>query len=136
MADMFNNSFNTGDSSASYSNQYPIANTRIERSGETGTQYTHGWKRAPRPFGLNVRVPQSPIGVRTQNLIKQTIVDLAMAPIQPVIDYFKDNENIFNGNVSAEIESLQKQQRITVQLLEDADEVVMHTDVPSFMMDM
>ena len=136
MADMFNNNFNTGDSSASYSNQYPVAKTKIDRGSETNAQYSHNWKRAPRPFGLNVRVPNSPIGVRTQNLIKQTIVDLAMAPIKPVIDYFKDNENIFNGNVAAEIESLNKQQRITVQLLEDADEIVMHTDVPSFMMDM
>ena len=51
-------------------------------------------------------------------------------------DYFEANENIFNGNVSAEIKSLQKQQKITVGLLQDADEVAMHTDVPSFMMDM
>lgn len=136
MAEMFNNNFNTGDSSASYSNQYPVSNNKVDRTNGGTVQYSHDWKRSPRPFGLNVRVPQNPIGVRTQNLIKKTIQELAMAPIKPVIDYFKDNENIFNGSVAAEISSLQKQQKITVQLLEDADEVVMHTDVPSFMMDM
>jgi hypothetical protein len=136
MAEIFNNNFNTGDSSSSYSNQYSAQQNKVDRTNGGQVQYSHNWKRAPRPFGLNVRVPQSPIGERTQNLIKKTITELAMAPIQPVIDYFKDNENIFNGNVSAEIASLQKQQQVTVQLLEDADEVVMHTDVPSFMMDM
>ncbi len=136
MSEMFNNNFNTGDSSASYSNQYPVSNNKVDRTNGGTVQYSHNWKRAPRPFGLNVRVPHNPIGVRTQTLIKKTIQELALAPIKPVIDFFKNNENVFNGNVSAEIESLQKQQKITVQLLEDADEVVMRTDVPSFMMDM
>lgn len=139
MAEMFNN-LNAGDSSASYNNQYQVSNnTNIEKvngAGANSTEYSHSWKRAPRPFGLNVRVPQNPIGVRTQTLIKKTFQDLAMAPIKPIIDYFEANENIFNGNVSAEIKSLQKQQKITVGLLQEADEVAMHTDVPSFMMDM
>jgi hypothetical protein len=135
MAEMFNNNLNTGDSS-SYSNQYSVGQQKVDRTNGGTVQYSHDWKRAPRPFGLNVRVPQSPIGERTQNLIKKTVQELALAPIKPIIDYFQDNENIFNGSVANEIASLQKQQRITVQLLEDADEVVMNTDVPSFMMDM
>ena len=44
-------------------------------------------------------------------------------------------EKVFNGSIAAEINSLQKQQQTTVELLQDADEIVM-TDVPSFMMDM
>lgn len=135
MAEMFNNNLNTGDSS-SYSNQYSVGQQKVDRTNGGTVQYSHDWKRAPRPFGLNVRVPQSPIGERTQNLIKKTVQELALAPIKPIIDYFQDNENIFNGSVANEIASLQKQQKITVQLLEDADEVVMNTDVPSFMMDM
>ena len=137
MAEMFNN-LNAGDSSSSYNNQYQMSNNvnTAKVNGAGTSEYSHSWKRAPRPFGLNVRVPQNPIGVRTQNLIKKTIQELAMAPIKPIIDYFETNENIFNGNVSAEIQSLQKQQKITVELLQDADEVTMHTDVPSFMMDM
>ena len=111
------------------------ANVPKVNSSSEKTEYQHSWKRAPRPFGMNVRVPQNPIGIRTQNLIKKTLVDIAMAPVQPVIDYFKNNENVFNGNVAAEIKSLEKQQQITVDLLKDADEIVM-VDVPSFMMDM
>ena len=134
MADI--NNLNSGDSSSSY-NMYSVNGNNAPKvnSSSVKTEYTHGWKRAPRPFGLNVRVPQNPIGIRTQNLIKKTLVNLAMAPVQPVIDYFKNNENVFNGSVSAEIRSLEKQQQITVELLKDADEIVM-TDVPSFMMDM
>ncbi|MBO6273566.1 hypothetical protein J6O48_12430 [bacterium] len=138
MADISN--FNSGDSSA-YNNQYPVsnnANVGKVNSPSTGgeSEYSHSWRRAPRPFGLNVRVPQAPVvGVRTQNLIRKTIVDIVSAPVKEVIDYFKTNEKVFNGSISAEIESLQKQQKITVELLQDADEIVM-TDVPSFMMDM
>ncbi len=134
MADI--NNLNTGDSSSSYNNQYSVNKANIVKpAGTNGAEYSHDWKRTPRPFGLNVRVPQNPIGVRTQNLLKKKIVELATAPVKQVIDYFKTNENVFNGSVAAEIESIMKQQKITVELLQDADEVVM-TDVPSFMMDM
>lgn len=133
---MFNN-LNTGDSSASLGGQYQRTNSSEKVNGAGTSEYTHSWKRSPRPFGLNVRVPQTPIiGVRTQNLVKKIAKELVMAPIQPIIDYFESNENIFNGSVSAEIESLQKQTRLTVTLLQDADEIVMDDDVPSFMMDM
>ena len=135
MSEMFNN-LNTGDSSASYGSQYQ--HTTTEKVNGAGTsEYSHSWKRSPRPFGLNVRVPQTPIiGQRTQNLVKKIAAELVMAPIQPIIDYFESNENIFNGSVTAEIESLQKQTQLTVSLLQDADEIVMDDDVPSFMMDM
>ncbi|MCD8378693.1 MAG: hypothetical protein LUB59_07900 [Candidatus Gastranaerophilales bacterium] len=135
MADLFNN-LNAGDSSASYNGQYSVPKTAEKVNGAGTSEYSHSWKRSPRPFGLNVRVPQNPIGTRTQNLIKKTLEELAMAPVKPIIDYFEANENIFNGSVSAEIESLQKQKKVTISLLQDADEVTMNTDVPSFMMDM
>lgn len=137
MADI--NNLNSGDSSSQYSaynygnnvNNAPKVNT-----GSNGSEYSHGWKHAPRPFGLNVRVPNKPlVGQRTQVLIKEIIREMAMAPIQPIIDFFKDNENVFNGNVAAQIESLQKQQKTTIELLQDADDVVM-TGVPTFMIDM
>ena len=60
---------------------------------------------------------------------------MAMAPIRPIINFFKDNENVFNGNVAAQIESLEKQQQTTVELLQDADDSVM-SSVPTFMIDM
>ena len=139
MADI--NNLNSGNSSSSSYNNYPVSNNqqnvaKVNPAGE-GAEYSHSWKRMPRPFGLNVRVPQAPVvGERTQILAQKIIKDLVMAPVKPVLDYFKNNENVFNGNISAEIESLQKQQKVTVELLQDSDEVVMQTETPNFMMDM
>lgn len=137
MADI--NNLNSGDSASQY-NAYNLGgnvnNAPKVNTGGTNSEYTHGWKRAPRPFGLNVRVPQEPlVGARTQVLIKEILKEMAMAPIRPIINFFKDNENVFNGNVAAQIESLEKQQQTTVQLLQDADDSVM-TGVPTFMIDM
>lgn len=138
MADI--NNLNSGDSSSSY-NAYNYGNNvnasaKVNTGTNGGSEYSHGWKRAPRPFGLNVRVPQAPVvGVRTQTLVKEILKELALAPVKPIIDYFKNNENIFNGNVAREIESLEKQQKSTIELLQDADDVVM-SSVPTFMIDM
>ncbi|MCR5265984.1 MAG: hypothetical protein K6E29_05260 [Cyanobacteria bacterium RUI128] len=137
MADI--NNLNSGNSSSSYNN-YPFSNNqnvaKVNPASEN-VEYSHNWKRMPRPFGLNVRVPQAPVvGERSQVLVKKILKDLVMAPVKPVIQYFKDNENVFNGNVSAEIESLQKQQKITVELLQDSDEIIMQAETPNFMMDM
>lgn len=136
MADI--NNLNSGDSSSSYGRVNAGGNNvnnppKVNVSGQT--EYSHSWKRTPRPFGLNVRVPQNPIGIKTQNLIKKTVSEIVLAPVQQIVDYLKTNENVFNGSVAAEIKSLEKQQQITVELLQDSDEIVM-TDVPSFMMDM
>ena len=93
MADI--NNLNSGNSSSSSYNNYPVSNNqqnvaKVNPAGE-GAEYSHSWKRMPRPFGLNVRVPQAPIvGERTQVLAQKVIKDLIMAPIKPVIDYFKD----------------------------------------------
>lgn len=132
MADMFNNL--SGDSSAQYNNYNNVQGAKVNVGGnEAG--YSHDWKRAPRPFGLNVRVPNVPAPTRSQKLVAEIIKEMAMAPITPVINYFKANENVFNGNVAREIESLKQQQKITVGLLQDADDIVME-EAPSFMMDM
>ncbi len=134
------NNLNSGDSSSSYG-KYPYGGNNVNPSpkvnaGETASEYSHGWKRMPRPFGMNVRVPQAPVvGVRTQELIKRTLTDIALAPIKQVINYFKKNENVFNGSIAAEIDSLDKQRKITVELLQDADEIVTN-DGTNFMMDM
>ena len=129
---MFNNL--SGDSSAQYNNYNNVQGAKVNTGGKDG-EYSHNWKRTPRPFGLNVRVPQAPIGTRSQKLVAEIIKEMALAPITPVIDYFKANENIFNGNVAKEIASIQKQQKITAELLQDADDIVM-SEAPSFMMDM
>lgn len=139
MADI--NNLNSGNSSSSYNNNYSFngnvnTNSPKVNQGEQA-EYSHNWKRMPRPFGLNVRVPDAPVvGVRTQAVIKRTLKELAMAPVKEILEYFKNHENVFNGNVAKEIESLQKQQKITIELLEDSDEMVMQTETPNFMMDM
>ena len=137
MAEMFNNL--SGDSSAQYNNYNNVQGAKVNTGGKDG-EYSHNWKRTPRPFGLNVRVPQAPIGTRNKREFRngnfaEIIKEMALAPITPVIDYFKANENIFNGNVAKEIASIQKQQKITAELLQDADDIVM-SEAPSFMMDM
>lgn len=132
MADMFNNL--SGDSSAQYNNYNNVKGTKVN-VGNNEAGYSHEWKRAPRPFGLNVRVPNVAAPTRSQKLVAEIIKEMALAPITPIVNYFKANENIFNGSVAREIESIQKQQKITVELLQDADDIVM-TEAPSFMMDM
>ena len=67
MADMFN--LNTGDSSSKgYNTQYPKS---AEAQSANNVEYKHDWFRTPRPFGLNVRVPETPavIGENTEALI-------------------------------------------------------------------
>lgn len=130
---MFNN-LSSDSSAAQYNNYNNVQGAKVNAGGnEAG--YSHDWKRTPRPFGLNVRVPNVPAPTRSQKLVAEIIKEMAMAPITPVINYFKTNENVFNGNVSREIESLRKQQKVTVELLQDADDIVM-SEAPSFMMDM
>ena len=147
MSDINNGFLNPGgsSSSSSYNQQSAVnnANANINakvntETGDSGSGYNHSWRRAPRPFGLNVRVPQAPqvVGVRTQALIKRTLINLATAPVKPIIEYFKDNEKVFNGSIRAEIEGLEKQQSVTISLLQDSDEMVLHSEAPSFMMDM
>lgn len=134
--EMFNNNNLSSNNSANFGGQYPVVNSSVDKTKTSSAEYTHSWRRQPRPFGLNVRVPQNPIGARTQTLIANKIKELAMAPVQPVIDYFKANENVFNGNIATEIENLQKQEKLTISLLQDSDEIVMQTEHPNFMMDM
>jgi len=134
--EMFNNNNLSSNTSANMGGQYPVVNNSVDGAKTSSAEYAHNWRRQPRPFGLNVRVPQNPIGIKTQNLIKRTAQELVMAPIKPIIEYFKTNENVFNGSISAEIESLKKQEKITASLLQDSDEIVMRSEHPNFMMDM
>ena len=139
MADI--NSFNSGESSSSYGN-YPVGgNNNIQPAAkvnvnESESGYSHSWKRMPRPFGMNVRVPQAPIiGYRTKEVIKRALGDLIFAPAKEIAKYLKKNENVFNGSIAAQINSLEKQREVTIELLQEADDAVM-SDVPNFMMDM
>jgi len=50
-----------------------------------------------KPFGLNV-LPQ-----RTQQQAQKTVENAIGNLWEPVLSYFKENENVFSGNVAEEI---------------------------------
>ena len=135
MADMFN--FNTGDSnSAGYNNsQYPKS---VDVQSAQNVEYQHNWLRTPRPFGLNVRVPETPqfIGENTEALIKRTAKELFLAPIKEITNFFEKYEKVFSGEVANELKSLYVQRFNTATLLQSEDEEVFGTSAPKFMMDM
>ena len=135
MADMFN--FNTGDSSsAGYSNSQYSRPAVDAQSAQI--EYQHNWLRTPRPFGLNVRVPdaQTFIGENTEALIKKTVKELFLAPVKEISNFFEKYEKVFSGEVANELKSLYVQRFNTTSLLQNEDEEVFGASAPRFMMDM
>ena len=135
MADMFN--FNTGDSSsAGYSNSQYSRPAVDAQSAQI--EYQHNWLRTPRPFGLNVRGPdtQTFIGESTEALIKKTVKELFLAPVKEISNFFEKYEKVFSGEVANELKSLYVQRFNTTSLLQNEDEEVFGTSAPRFMMDM
>lgn len=135
MAEMFN--FNTGDSNnAGYSNSQFAR--PVEAQAINNVDYQHNWLRTPRPFGLNVRVPEAPqfIGENTEALIKRTVKELFLAPVKEISNFFEKYERVFSGEVAQELKSLYVQRFNTASLLQSADEEVLGTIPPKFMMDM
>ena len=132
MADMFN--FNTGDSSGSYNPQY----SKSVEAQSANTNYEHNWLRAPRPFGLNVRVQEGHtfIGENTEVQIKKTAKELFLAPIREITSFFAKYEKVFNGEVANELKSLYVQRMNTTSLLQNEDEEVFGVTASKFMMDM
>jgi len=135
MAEMFN--FNTGDSgNAGYGNsQYSRPSVEPQLNN---VEYNHNWLRTPRPFGLNVRVPEAQqlIGENTEALIKKTVKELFLAPVKELSNFFEKYERVFSGEVANELKSLYVQRFNTASLLQSADEEVFGTSAPKFMMDM
>ena len=136
MADMFN--FNTGDSgNAGLGNsQYPKSS--VEPQSVQNVEYQHNWLRTPRPFGLNVRVPdaQTFVGENTSALIKKTAKDLLLAPVKEITNFFEKYEKVFSGEIANELKSLYVQRFNTASLLQNEDEEVFGASRPTFMMDM
>jgi len=132
MADLFN--FNTGDSSnTGYNSQYPKS-----ADVKSNTEYQHNWLRTPRPFGLNVRVHETPalVGENTEAVVKRTVKDLLMAPVKEVASFFEKYEKVFSGEAANELKNLYVQRFNTSALLQGEDEEVLGTSAPKFMMDM
>lgn len=135
MADMFN--FNTGDSSNAGLGGSQYSKPAVEAQSAQ-VAYQHNWLRTPRPFGLNVRVPegQTLIGENTEALIKKTVKDLFLAPVKEISNFFEKYERVFSGEVANELKSLYVQRFNTASLLQNEDEEVFGTSAPKFMMDM
>ena len=135
MADMFN--FNTGDSgNAGYNTQYP--KPIIDAQSVQNVEYQHNWLRTPRPFGLNVRVPEAPtfIGENTSALIKKTAKELFLAPVKKIANFFEKYEKVFSGEIANELKSLYVQRFNTASILQSEDEEIFGSSRPKFMMDM
>ena len=54
-----------------------------------------------RPFGLNVKVPE-----RTLKQAGETIANRASGVFSPMLNYLEDNQKVFTGNVSQEINKI------------------------------
>jgi len=52
-------------------------------------------------FGLNVKVP-----ARTMQQAGKTLGDTASGVLSPLFEYFEDNEPVFNGDISKEINKI------------------------------
>lgn len=128
---------NTGDSSASYSAQQYAKQVDVS-SAAANVEYNHDWLRTPRPFGLNVRVPETPqlVGENTEALIKKTAKELLLAPFKEIGETFAKYEKVFSGEAANELKSLYVQRLNTVAILQGEDEQVMGSSTSSFIMDM
>lgn len=136
MADMFN--FNTGDSGNAGLGNSQYSRPSVEPQPAQNVEYQHNWLRTPRPFGLNVRVPDAPtfVGENTSALIKKTAKELLLAPVKEITNFFEKYEKVFNGEIANELKSLYVQRFNTASLLQNEDEEIFGASRPSFMMDM
>lgn len=134
MADMFN--FNTGDKSSF--NNSSLSKSAVNNQNIQEVDYQHNWLRTPRPFGLNVRVPENRplIGENTEALVKKTIKNLFLAPIKEIENFFEKYEKVFSGEVQRELKSLYVQRFNTAAILQGEDESVFGTTANKFLMDM
>lgn len=78
--------------------------------------------RPYRPFGLNVRVPE-----RTLQQIGETLKNTAKEPINGLFEYLSKNENVFDGTLQKESDSLYKQGADTTKLMRQANVEKPHT---------
>ena len=56
------------------------------------------------PFGLNIKVP-----TRTLQEAQKTLENQVSSLWSPMFDFFEQNEKVFNGDVSAEIDLYNRQ---------------------------
>ena len=67
---------------------------------DTGASFNRPYK----PFGFNVRMPE--IGERTMKLAGGTLGKIISSPTDPLFEFLEENENVFNGDISYQINKL------------------------------
>lgn len=63
------------------------------------SQFT--FNRPYKPFGLNIQVPE-----RTIKQAGETLEGIIKAPADPLFNFLEENEEVFNGNISFEINKI------------------------------
>lgn len=72
-----------------------------------------------RAFGLNVKVPE-----RTIRQIGQTAAGTAGSVLEPIFTYLEENESVFNGDITTELNKMRVQNFNTTIIMQAADEKV------------
>jgi len=70
-------------------------------------------------FGMNVRIPG-----RTLQQIGKTVGDTATGVFEPLFTYLEENENVFNGDITTELNKMHTENFNTQIMLNAADEKV------------
>lgn len=70
-------------------------------------------------FGMNVKVPQ-----RTLKQIGKTAGEVAGGVLEPLFTYLEENENVFSGDISHEINKMRAESFTMGMMLQTADEKV------------
>lgn len=68
-------------------------------------------------FGLNVKVPE-----KTLQQIGKTTANTAGGVIEPLLSYLEENENVFSGDITHELNRLRAASFNTTLILQEADE--------------
>lgn len=66
------------------------------------TQFS--FNRPYKPFGLNVKVPE--IGEKTLKQAGETLTNIATGPVDPLFKFLEENETVFNGDITFQINKM------------------------------
>ena len=56
------------------------------------------FNRPYKPFGFNIKVPE--VGERTMKLAEGTLSNIVKSPVEPLFTFLEENENVFNGDIT------------------------------------
>ena len=65
------------------------------------TDTNASFNRPYKPFGMNVKVPE--IGERTLKQAGDTLGGIVKSPVEPLFNFLEENEEVFNGDISYQI---------------------------------